>query len=73
MAYPKYDPSVDIKSVYNEIYYNLKIPNNIDVFGIKRIPSTEHMPRFQFAYDSDKFTKEEVSYIIHYIFNVSIK
>jgi hypothetical protein len=73
MSYPKYDPSVDIKSVYNEIYYNLKIPNNIDVFGIKRIPSTEHMPRFQFAYDAHKFTKEEVSYIIHYIFNVSIK
>ena len=26
------------------------------------------MPRFQFAYDSDEFTKEEIVYLIHYIF-----
>jgi hypothetical protein len=73
MSYPKYDPSVDIKSIYNEIYYTIKIPNNIDIFGIKRIPSRDLMPRFQFAYYSNKFTKEEVSYVIHYIFNESIK
>jgi hypothetical protein len=73
MSYPKYDSSVDINSVYNEIYFCLKIKDEQDVFGIKRIPSSEQMPRFQFAYDSDKFTKEEVTYVIHYIFNESIK
>ena len=27
------------------------------------------MPRFQFAYDDEEFTKEEVVYLINYIFN----
>ena len=27
------------------------------------------MPRFQFAYDSDDFTKEEIVYLIYRIFN----
>jgi hypothetical protein len=73
MSYPKYDSSVDIKSVYNEIYYSLKIPINTDVFGIIRIASSDIMPRFQFAYDADEFTKEEVSYLIYHIFNECIK
>ena len=69
ISYPKYNSSVDINSVYNEIYYSLKIPINTDVFGIIRIASSDHMPRFQFAYDSDEFTKEEVVYLLHHIFN----
>ena len=73
MSYPKYDSSVHIKSVYNEIYYCHKKLEPIDVFGIIRIPSTDNMPRFQFAYDSNEFTKEEVSYLIHHIFNECIK
>jgi hypothetical protein len=73
MSYPKYDSSVHIKSVYNEIYYCHKKLEPIDVFGIIRIPSSDNMPRFQFAYDSSEFTKEEVSYVIHHIFNECIK
>ena len=73
MSYPKYDSSVYIKSVYNEIYYCHKKLEPIDVFGIIRIPSSDNMPRFQFAYDSNEFTKEEVSYLIHHIFNECIK
>jgi hypothetical protein len=68
ISYPKYNSSVDINSVYNEIYYSLKIPINTDVFGIIRIASSDHMPRFQFAYDTDEFTKEEVIYLIKNIF-----
>jgi hypothetical protein len=69
MSYPKYDSSVNIKSVYNEIYYCNKISGNSDVFGIKRIASSDLMPRFQFAYDTDKFTKEEIMYLLHHICN----
>ena len=34
------------------------------MFGLVRIKSTEQMPRFQFAYESDEFTKEEIKYFI---------
>jgi hypothetical protein len=40
-----------------------------EIFCIIRIKSNEYMPRFQFAYDSDEFTKEEIVYLIHTIFN----
>lgn len=73
MSYSKYDSSVDIKSVYNEIYYCHKNSEKLNVFGIKRIASSDNMPRFQFAYDTTEFTKEEVSYVIHHIFNECIK
>ena len=73
MSYPKYNSSLHIKSVYNEIYYCNKNLGEHNVFGIKRITSSEHMPRFQFAYDTTEFTKEEVSYVIHHIFNECIK
>jgi hypothetical protein len=73
MSYSKYNSSVYIKSVYNEIYYCHKNSEKPNVFGIKRIPSSDHMPRFQFAYDTTEFTKEEVSYVIHHIFNECIK
>ncbi len=73
MSYPKYDSSVHTKSVYNEIYYCHKNLGQLNVFGIIRIPSSDNMPRFQFAYDTTEFTKEEVSYVIHHIFNECIK
>ena len=73
MSYPKYNSSVHIKSLYNEIYYCHKNSEKLDVFGIKRIQSSDNAPRFQFAYDNSEFTKEEVSYLIHHIFNECIK
>lgn len=68
-SYSKYNPSVNIEeSLYNEIYYCNKNLEQQDVFGIKQIPSSEYSRRFQFAYDSEIFTKEEISYLLHYIF-----
>jgi hypothetical protein len=68
--YTKYDPSINIASYYNMIYYCYKSYNiQSEIFGIIRIKSNKNMPRFQFAYDSDEFTKEEIVYLINYIFN----
>jgi len=68
-GYSKYNPSVNIESVYNEIYYCHTNLEKLDIFGIIRIPSSEYSLRFQFAYDSGEFTKEEVSYLLYHIFN----
>jgi hypothetical protein len=70
-SYSKYDSSV-IDSIYNIIYYCIKIGGRPDVFGMKRIKSSDTMPRYQFAYDTNEFTKEEIVYLIHYIFNINI-
>ena len=69
--YTKYDSNINIPSVYNSIYYCHKHSGTPEIFGILRIKSNECMPRFQFAYDSDEFTKEEIVYLIHHIFNPS--
>jgi len=45
-----------IPSRYNCIFTCL----SRDVFGILRIQSNEYAPRFSIAYESDKFTKEDV-------------
>jgi hypothetical protein len=66
--YSKYDFSVNIESDYNCIYYCNRNSLKLEIFGIIRIKSNEYMPRFQFAYDSNEFTKEEIIYLIHYIF-----
>ena len=58
--------NICIKSRYNGIYYTYK-NGKPDVFGIKRIKSTESMPRYQFAYDTNEFTKEEVMYLLYTI------
>jgi hypothetical protein len=68
-GYSKYNPSINIESVYNEIYYYHTKSEKLDVFGIKHLPSGEYSHRFQFAYNIDEFTKEEISYVLHYIFN----
>jgi len=57
-----------IPSIYNCIYYcygNLSRTSSSknDVFGILRYKSSEHMPRFEIAYDSDEFTKEDIIHI----------
>ncbi len=66
--YTKYDNNLIMNSKYNCIYncYKHTFP---DVFGIIKIKSTELMPRFQFAYDSDEFTKQEIIYLIYTIYN----
>jgi hypothetical protein len=43
-----------------ESKYNCYKSFKPEIVGLIRIKSTEQMPRFQFAYDSDEFTKEEV-------------
>ena len=65
----KYNRSMNIPSYYNSIYYCHKLYEKAEIFGILRLKSNESMPRFQFAYEADEFTKEEVIYLIHYIFN----
>ena len=67
--YPKYKSDMTIISKYNCIYDCCRSLNP-EIFGLIRIKSTEQMPRYQFAYDSDEFTKEEIIYLIHYIFNL---
>jgi hypothetical protein len=56
-----------IHSIYNGIYFSFKHTLKPEVFGIKRIKSSDTMPRYQFAYDTDDFTKEETMYILHSI------
>ena len=63
--YSKYKSDMVIQSKYNCIYDYCKLLP--DKFGLVRIKSTEQMPRYQFAYDSDEFIKEEIVYLIHRI------
>jgi len=74
ISYSKFKCDMNILSEYNCIYYCYKFllnseTNKPEIFGLIRIKSTDQMPRFQFAYDSDEFTKEEIVYLIHHIFN----
>ena len=69
VSYSKYKCDMNIQSEYNGIYDCHKTSVKPEIFGLVRIKSTEQMPRYQFAYDSDEFTKEEIIYLIHYIFN----
>ena len=68
-SYSKYSFDIMIASIYNSIYYCHKDLTKPEIFGIIRIKSNDYMPLFQFAYDSDEFTKEEIVYLIHRIFN----
>ena len=70
-SHSKYNSYTRIPSVFNSIYYCHKSSLKPEIFGIVRIKSTETMPQFLFAYDGDEFTKEEVVYLINYIFNSS--
>jgi hypothetical protein len=63
-SYSKYNIKTAIPSIYNCIYYCHKVLLPKEIFGILRIKSNESMPLFQFAYDSDEFTKEEIIYLI---------
>ena len=68
--YTKYSNQNLVISKYNSIYYNYKNLGESQIFGIVGLKSSESKPRFQFAYDSDEFTKEEIIYIINYIFKI---
>jgi hypothetical protein len=69
-AYSKYNISMGKPSQYNCIYYCHKVIEKSEIFGLMRINSSEIMPRFQFAYDSSEFTKDEIMYLIYYIFRL---
>jgi hypothetical protein len=64
-AYSKND--LCIHSRYNGVYFTYKTMMEPTIFGIKRIKSSDTMPRYQFAYDTDEFTKEETMYVLHSI------
>ena len=68
-SYSKYDVLMNINSDYNSIYFCHNLSLKQDIFGLIGIKSNEFMPRYQFAYDTDEFTKEEIIYLIHYLFN----
>jgi hypothetical protein len=68
--YTKYSNQNLVVSKYNSIYYNYNNLGESQIFGIVGLKSSESKPRFQFAYDSDEFTKEEIIYIINYIFKI---
>ena len=70
-SYSKYKFDGRIPSTYNSIYCCHKNALEPEIFGIIRIKSNEYMPQFKFAYDTDEFAKEEIVYLIHYIFNHS--
>lgn len=61
-----YSNEACIKSKYNGIYFSYQ-DRKYDMFGIQRIKSTESMPRYQFAYNTNEFTKEEVIYLLYSI------
>ena len=59
--------SLSIPSEYNGVYYCHKKLLEPEVFGIKRIKSSDDMPRYQFAYDTEEFTKDEIIYLVYSI------
>ena len=63
--FSKYKLDNVIQSKYNCIYESLY--TTPEKFGLIRIKSTDQMPRYQFAYDSTDFTKEEIVYLIEHI------
>jgi hypothetical protein len=71
-SYSKYNFDINIESDYNSIYYCHKNSYKPEIFGLIRIKSSDNIPRYQFAYDSDEFTKEEIINLIYTIFNPSI-
>lgn len=68
-SYSKYRVNDRIASIYNSIYYCHKDSSTPEIFGIIRTQSNDYMPRFQFAYDDDEFSKDEIVYLIHSIFS----
>ena len=71
----KYHDSNRVPSCYNCIYYCIDCAygydSKVEVFGMIRIKSNDYMPRFLFAYDSEHFTKDDMIYLLHNMFNPS--
>jgi hypothetical protein len=67
-SYSNYNPAKIIQSDCNMIYHCYKVGTQPEIFGLIRIKSKEDMPQFQFAYDHEEFTKDEIVYFIHHIF-----
>jgi hypothetical protein len=66
----KYDESnVNAESMHNCCFYRCKDGTKPDVFGVVYLKSNRNMPRFQFAYDSDEFSKAEVVRLVYKIIN----
>jgi len=65
-SYKKYRADICIQSYFNCIYYCLK--KKSEIFSVLHIKSNEFMPRYIFAYDSDEFSKEDITYLINAIF-----
>jgi hypothetical protein len=67
-SYSKYKANTYTTSRVNCIYYMFQGNIQKEIFGMIRITSTPKMSRFQFAYDSDEFSKAEVVHIILHFF-----
>ena len=68
-SYSKFNCLMNTESKYNCIYYYHEMLSKPEIFSILRIKSNAYTPQYHFAYDSDKFTKEEIIYLIHTIFD----
>jgi hypothetical protein len=64
----KYSTIKKETSGFNIIYYKM-IGN--DVFAIVRIKSNEEKPRFLLAFDDGYFKKDDIIYLVNYIFSQS--
>ena len=67
-SYSNYNPAKIIQSDCNMIYHCYKVGTQPEIFGLIRTKSKEDMPQYQFAYDQEEFTKDEIVYFIHHIF-----
>jgi hypothetical protein len=68
-SYSKFNSLMNMKSKYNCIFHHHKMIQKQEIFSIIRIKSNIDMPRYQFAYDSNEFTKKEIIYLIRTIFS----
>lgn len=66
-SYSKYKVNNYLISDYNCVYYMFHGSVKKDIFCMIRTMSTETMPCYQFAYDTDEFSKSEVIHMILHI------
>ena len=74
--YNNFNLDNSIASYFNYVYYKFKFVDTelkkIDVFAVLRIKSSVSSPKYQVAYNSDDFSKEEILYLINCIFRDKI-
>jgi hypothetical protein len=69
--YEHYNCNNNMASYFNCIYYRNKLVESVkkvEVFSVVRIKSSISSPRYQIAYDSNEFSKDELLVLINYIF-----